>query len=1069
MDEKEEPAMGLGHIEFIGIDGKTLLPKRVTSFDIRERTHSQTTSPSSSRKHTRITVDVEEAGWTIKDKREALIEFDPPVKIAAFRLVTGADDEARDPVKWVVECSKDKIRWNKVHEQSRRYPSPRQRNSATRWFKLNVEEWNVAQWLEGTGLLDLIAERLCPQPEKFSEKEVSVDCVTELMKDSFVGLFKDGAFVEECAATLAEAVQILKETEPATDRSWTKKFQADDTIIHYKYGNLETFYGGLEALVDLPNPQILEGMFEDHCVGPKDTDVEVEWKTDNYSIRTKSMTEWGFVVHAEEGEEQSLKMLRRWANTDRHKMKEHMLTLGNRFSAEPAIQDTPGTGQPQETAPPITWAEFEVFYCDQNSVFEVEYKKRPEEAQPKWPSESNTQRPRKPRSLEDFRESWAKVNELMHSKAKTGALPTGSLSSALPPWLQPRGVAEQFLIAELIGARLYTGPMFEKYNGRLRYYTGDKFLQDRCKVLCKENMYTTTLHVINSALIKLGKVLPAKKVYRGLTGGVLPKEFLEANDHNCKGGVEFGFTSTTTDRNVAVHYTKSKKARMIFELQLGMVDKGADLGWLSQYPHEKEICLSPLAGMEVIGTSIEGATLVLNVRLNVNMMAATIEQVMCKRFKLLRELTINTRKEIDLYLKGWQGEGTLLYERGLVQDKDLRIVPDRHFEEIMQKGQKDKDYYNIVENLRDGLVETVNQIGWVVGAKAVSDVVSALKLVGLPEDKEALAPCPLLPQGEMRPFALGDGPEYDEERRYWTERERRTHVLEKGLIKKESQIRDCDRCEQRFKQFDEYGVCKVCNAYFCISCANEVAVKHLLGAVAGGKDEAGEGQAFKPLLEEALAACLGKLDEDRIQTIKSLFKARFISCDPTKDKQEGNLRAILLDILRKPQMYGSEQEFLKEIVKEKLREHTFKEGAIYPELQLVDERINSRALTHDDMRSAGLTPADMPRLGFSDKEVYEASRRGGAKAHLPFQKDASVIAHVFTKSTDRYVIDKVTDIVPPHAILQNNKVKIFLTTGNNRFTTKAGELEQWEVNICEWRVQSVFRGPELVEQPHQGS
>ena len=34
---------------------------------------------------------------------------------------------------------------------------------------------------------------------------------------------------------------------------------------------------------------------------------------------------------------------------------------------------------------------------------------------------------------------------------------------------------------------------------------------------------------------------------------------------------------------------------------MGMVDRGADLSWLSQYPGEKEVLFAPLTGMEVIG------------------------------------------------------------------------------------------------------------------------------------------------------------------------------------------------------------------------------------------------------------------------------------------------------------------------------------------------------------------------------------------------------------------------------------------------------------------------------------
>jgi len=56
--------------------------------------------------------------------------------------------------------------------------------------------------------------------------------------------------------------------------AWSSKFQAEANVISYAYGGLDTYFGGLEALVDLPNPMILEGMFEDHCVGPiRDTET----------------------------------------------------------------------------------------------------------------------------------------------------------------------------------------------------------------------------------------------------------------------------------------------------------------------------------------------------------------------------------------------------------------------------------------------------------------------------------------------------------------------------------------------------------------------------------------------------------------------------------------------------------------------------------------------------------------------------------------------------------------------------------------------------------------------------
>ena len=57
---------------------------------------------------------------------------------------------------------------------------------------------------------------------------------------------------------------------------------------------------------------------------------------------------------------------------------------------------------------------------------------------------------------------------------------------------------------EFVGCRLYTGPMYTKYNRVLR--TLGFASKPGAKPARVENRYTTTLHVINSAVIKLAKV-----------------------------------------------------------------------------------------------------------------------------------------------------------------------------------------------------------------------------------------------------------------------------------------------------------------------------------------------------------------------------------------------------------------------------------------------------------------------------------------------------------------------------------------------------------------------------------
>eukprot|EP00965_Chrysotila_dentata_P187663 6172274-Pleurochrysis_carterae.AAC.3 len=50
-----------------------------------------------------------------------------------------------------------------------------------------------------------------------------------------------------------------------------------------------------------------------------------------------------------------------------------------------------------------------------------------------------------------------------------------------------------------------------------------------------------------------------------------------------RGGVEMGFMSTTASKEVAMAYAGShKKAAVVFEIQMGMLDRGANLSWISQ-------------------------------------------------------------------------------------------------------------------------------------------------------------------------------------------------------------------------------------------------------------------------------------------------------------------------------------------------------------------------------------------------------------------------------------------------------------------------------------------------------
>ena len=73
---------------------------------------------------------------------------------------------------------------------------------------------------------------------------------------------------------------------------------------------------------------------------------------------------------------------------------------------------------------------------------------------------------------------------------------------------------------------------------------------------------------------------------------------------------------------------------------MGMTDRGADISWLSQYPHEAEVLFGPLTGIEVQRTRIDGSVVVIECAFSVNLTALTLEQQQALKVNANPNLTI---------------------------------------------------------------------------------------------------------------------------------------------------------------------------------------------------------------------------------------------------------------------------------------------------------------------------------------------------------------------------------------------------------------------------------------------
>ena len=277
------------------------------------------------------------------------------------------------------------------------------------------------------------------------------------------------------------------------------KFVEEGSGFDLEYAGLKNFFGGLEAVVGAPNPNVLSGMRREHC---NEVDSIEPFITPNYKMQTTTRIEWWFV-------------------------------------------EDPKAGL---------------------SELKLE----------SWPVEApemikGSARGRVPLPVSAFDSAFGEVN----AKLTELSMPT-------------------ILVEEFLGCRMYTGPCFVKYNTVLRgLQSSIPFFRDKFTDLCKGNKYTTSLHVINSAVVKLSKLTIAEKVYRGVSGGRLPRNFRHANEYGVRGGVDPAFMSTTLDREVAMTYAGSSSGPgVVFSIQQGMVDRGADIGWLSQCAPPRAICLT---------------------------------------------------------------------------------------------------------------------------------------------------------------------------------------------------------------------------------------------------------------------------------------------------------------------------------------------------------------------------------------------------------------------------------------------------------------------------------------------
>ena len=335
-----------------------------------------------------------------------------------------------------------------------------------------------------------------------------------------------GGFEEEVEQILIDENERTSRLEAAQQQLLSNgdKFEA---VITAKFGDLSTFKGGLDAHIGLPDPKVFEAITREHEQSADSHDI---FESGNHGLQTTPNDEFEFVVRPQLG--------KRYAGLDRTAhggpgrmpidldvfllaagASKHPSEDAREMPEEPVLEVLKGPHGAGVSLVALTAAGMGEIASNLWSDLGIDWRSQIEGGGDREPSASMQDVIERVVRLSDGRDA-AKLRELIVRTLLR--LRKGRLSRE-----------------EIICLRLYSGPMYFKYNALLRQLEG-------CGVVtaCKGNKYCTTIHCIVSGIVKLSSVSDveaagSRKVYRGVSGMKLPSQFLERDEFGCRGAAGF--------------------------------------------------------------------------------------------------------------------------------------------------------------------------------------------------------------------------------------------------------------------------------------------------------------------------------------------------------------------------------------------------------------------------------------------------------------------------------------------------------------------------------------------------
>ena len=156
------------------------------------------------------------------------------------------------------------------------------------------ENWTLASWLASLAVNETVARAMLPggTTDELALMRRLGQLPAAEARAEVLRMLEEGGVLTALADSVGAGIAELAAARAATAGELNDKFVQDGAGM-LSYGDLNTFYGGLEGKIGAPNPKVREAMAAEH---KEQADSQETFTTDNYDITTTSALEWRFVA-----------------------------------------------------------------------------------------------------------------------------------------------------------------------------------------------------------------------------------------------------------------------------------------------------------------------------------------------------------------------------------------------------------------------------------------------------------------------------------------------------------------------------------------------------------------------------------------------------------------------------------------------------------------------------------------------------------------------------------------------------------------------------------------------------